>query len=394
MALYCACVVVLDVTKLQKIITGCLVVLISIAFALSYFSRPHEPKVEVVSALQELPDPSRNYPLDTGLAERISRSHGLALVLVISEYTQRNAFALDSLRAWARQNFQKDAGFLHNDIPEPVTKHTTIVESLCYSLFASPSSALREAALNFVRDQVAEFHNTPAYEKFRNDYFDSFGLEMESALLLARYQSDKAKASVDVLLTTAFWIIVFVVGAVLALRSKPGIRTTRLQRILAYFYVIMAIYYLCSAWSQNQMVFLISAWILGWIGIYIRRPVSIEIGEDQKGLSFRVLTPSRSVIALAYWATFSLIAIQLLTWIKTGSLLNPDPISLLLSSFTGNFLYDPTSAKRTISQAIGIAWILVSLWVFREVTVGAPTAEVEKELASLKEISPREEVLP
>ncbi|MFN8552125.1 MAG: hypothetical protein U0103_11595 [Candidatus Obscuribacterales bacterium] len=102
------------------------------------------------------------------------------------------------------------------------------------------------------------------------------------------------------------------------------------------------------------MVFLISAWVLGWIGIYIRRPVTIELGED-KGLSFKVLTPSRSVIALGYWATFSLIAIQILTWIKTGSLMNPDPVSLLISCFTGNFLYDPTSAKRAISQAVGVA---------------------------------------
>ncbi len=361
--------------------------LISIAFFMSYFGRPHEPSVEIVSALQELPDPKKTYPLDTGLAERISRSYGLALVLVISEYTQRNAFALDSLRAWARQQFQKDGGFLHNQQPEPITKHVSIVESLCYSLFASPSYALREAALNFVRDQIADFHTTQAYMRFRSDYFDSFGLERESALLLARYQSDKARVAVDVLLTAAFWLIVFIVGAILALRAKPGVRSSRLQRVLAYFWVLMAVYYLCSAWSQNQVVVLISAWVCGWIGIYIRRPVAIDLGED-KGLSFRVLTPSRSMIALAYWATFSLIAIQVMTWIKTGTLLSPDPLSLLISSFTGNFLYDPTSAKRTISHATGIAWILMSLWVFREITVGAPTAEVELELASLKEVAP------
>lgn len=380
-------------TKNKKLLAGSLVVLISISFAMSYFTRPHEPKVEIVNALQELPNPNKTYPLDTGLAERISRSHGLALVLVISEYTQRNALALDSLRSWARQNFQKDAGFLHNEVAEPASKHTSIIESLCYNLFATPNAALREAALNFVRDQVTEFHNTTAYEKFRNDFFDSFGLEMESANLLARYQSDKARASVDVLLTATFWLIAFVAGAVLALRSKPGVRSTRLQRILAYFYVLMAVYYLCSAWSTNQVALLISAWVCGWIGIYIRRPVSMILGED-KGMSFKVLTPSRSMIALAYWATFSLIAIQILTWIKTGSLLNPDPISLLISCFTGNFLYDPTSAKRTVSHATGIAWILASLWVFREVTVGAPGAEVEQELASLKEVSPREEALP
>jgi hypothetical protein len=94
------------------------------------------------------------------------------------------------------------------------------------------------------------------------------------------------------------------------------------------------------------------------------------------------------MIALAYWATFSLIAIQVMTWIKTGTLLSPDPLSLLISSFTGNFLYDPTSAKRTISHATGIAWILISLWVFREITVDAPAAEVELELASFKEVAP------
>jgi hypothetical protein len=371
----------------RKLLASGLVVLISVAFVMSYFGRPHEPSVEVVNWVQELPDRQKSYPLDTGLSERISRSHGLALVLVISEFTQRNAFALDSLRSWARLNFQKDAGFLHNEQPDPATKHTTIVESLCYSLFASPSYALREAALDFVRDQIADFHNTEAYKRFRADYFDSFGLEKESAILLARYQSDKAKVAVDVLLTAAFWIIAFIVGSVLALRAKPGGRSSRLQRILAYFYVLMALYYLCSAWAQNQVVMLISAWVCGWIGFYIRRPVAIDLGED-KGLSFRVLTPSRSMIALLYWATFSLIAIQVMVWIKTGTLLSPDPISLLISSFTGNFLYDPTSAKRTISHATGIAWILASLWVFREVTVGAPTAEVEQELASLKEVAP------
>lgn len=367
--------------------------LISVAFGLAYFHRPHEPKVEVVNVLQEYPDPTREYPLDTGLSGRISQSHGLALVLVISEFSQRNAIALDSLRSWAKQNFQKDAGFLHNDPIEPTTKHSTIVESLCYSLFAAPNAALRETALTFVRDQVAEFHNTQAYEKFRNDFFDSFGLERESALLLARYQSDRARAAVDVLLTTAFWLVVFAVGSVIALRSKIGERTTRLQRILAYFYVLMAVYYLCSAWSQNQVVLLISAWVCGWIGFYIRRPFAIETNSD-KGMSFKVLTPSRSVIALGYWATFSLIAIQLMIWIKTGTLVDPDPLSLLISSFTGNFLYDPTSAKRTISHAIGIVWIVVSLWTIREVTVGAPAAEVELELAALNEVkSPETDAL-
>lgn len=363
-------------------------VLISIAFATSYFAKPHEPNVEIVSYIQELPDPKKDYPKDSGLAERISRSYGLALVLVISEYTQRNAMALDSIRGWARQQFQKDAGFLHNMQFEPMaTRHVSIIESVCYNLLAAPSYALQEAALNFVRDQIAAFHTTNAYLRFRSDYFDSFGLDKESALLLARYQSDKARLAVDVLLSSAFWLAVFIIGAILALRAKPGVRSTRAQRVLAYFWVIMAVYYLCSAWSQNQVVLLISAWVCGWIGFYIRRPLAISLGDD-KGLSFKLLTPSRSLVALAYWITFSLIAIQVMTWIKSGTLISPDPITLLISSFSGNFLYDPISAKKTISQVVGIIWIVVSLWVFREITVGLPSAEVEQELASLKEVSP------
>ena len=375
------------VNRKYKLIAGFIVVMVAVSFAMSYWVRPHDPKVDIVSAQQELPDPRKEYPIDSGLEKRISTSYGLALVLVISEYSQRNAFALESLRAWALQHFQKDPGFLHNvHVDTSPNKHVSIIESLCYNLFAVPSTAVQEVALNFVRDQIADFHTTKAYLRFRSDYFDSFGLDRESAALLARYESDRARLAVDVLISSAFWVLAFVFGAALALRTKAGVRSIRSQKILSYFWILMGFYYMCSAWSQNQVVLLVSAWICGWIGIYLLRPVVLRLDGD-KGVSLSILSPSRSLMAVAYWITFTLIAIQVLTWVRTGTLISPDPLSLLISSFSGNFLYDPTSAKRTVAHVAGLAWIAVSLFVIHRITVAVPTAEVELELASFKEIS-------
>jgi hypothetical protein len=64
------------------------------------------------------------------------------------------------------------------------------------------------------------------------------------------------------------------------------------------------------------------------------------------------------------WVTYSIFLIQVVTWIHTGSLDDPDPITLLISSITGNFLHDPVYAKRAIMLCLGLGWLLITGWAF------------------------------
>jgi len=43
-----------------------------------------------------------------------------------------------------------------------------------------------------------------------------------------------------------------------------------------------------------------------------------------------------------------------------------DPVSLFLSSITGNFLHEPMLAKRFLSAAIAASWLVVSTWALMQ----------------------------
>ncbi len=168
---------------------------------------------------QELPDPKAHYSLASGLQERVSRSYGLALVLVISEFSRKNAIALEALRSWAHANFQRDPAFLHTVETVSVSStHNSILDSFCYSLFAPPQTILESGAKSVLKHQIAAFHSTKEYESFRTDYFDSFGLDHESAGMLARYQSERAMKAVEVLIACDYWIVAALIGTALHFR--------------------------------------------------------------------------------------------------------------------------------------------------------------------------------
>ncbi|HEY9714025.1 MAG TPA: hypothetical protein V6C72_11175, partial [Chroococcales cyanobacterium] len=201
----------------QKLTAVIVIAAIAIAFALAYFVRPHVPNVEMITATEELPDPNQEYPLDLGLADRVSTSYGLALVLTISEYSNKNAQALNALRGWAKQQFQTNPGFLHAvTVEELGVQHQSIVDSVLYHLLTAPKSMFEESTLEYLRDQIGRFHKTRAFKQFRSDYFESFGLDKEAALLLARYESDKARLAANVLIATGFWLVVLVIGCIMA----------------------------------------------------------------------------------------------------------------------------------------------------------------------------------
>jgi hypothetical protein len=309
----------------------------------------------------------------------------LALVLVISEFSRRNAEALEALRSWAHENFQKDPAFLHSVGAQEVHReHSTVMDAFCSSLFDPPRYLLEEQTLVFLQHRIAAFHETKAYQIFRNDYFDSFGLDHESASLLAHYESERGHEAVDVLLSVLFILFAFTVGTISFFRYSVVVRSTRGQRMLAFFWFSTAVFYIIEAWTQNDVSVLVSSMMCAFVGLYIRRPIAVSFGED-KGLSFRLLVPERRAMLLATWATVSFVAIQVFNWLHTGTISDPDPITLFISSLTGDFLHEPVNGKRYVLRITGAVWLLLGLWTAWSVFHRTHSSEDTKALAGLND---------
>jgi hypothetical protein len=338
------------------------IALVGLAFAMSYLVRTRTPSLELVTGQQELPDPKAHYSLESGLSERVSKSYGLALVLVISEYSRNNAVALEAIRSWAHQKFQRDRDFLHTLETSTVSaSHNSVIDALCYSLLTPPRFLLETEALLMLQHQIAVFHSTKAFQAFRADYFDSFGLDHESANLLARYQCERAKPAVGILLLVAYWLVAGILGFALHFRRHNEVRSTRWQRSLSFFWFALSLFYIIVSWVQNDVSELVSSIFCVLLGLYLRRPIAIAFGED-KGLSLKLLVPSVPVLAGATWVTVTLVGIQALTWIHTGSMTQADPVSLMVSSITGDFVHDHANAKRYVTRITGVIWLLATVW--------------------------------
>jgi hypothetical protein len=341
-----------------------IIALVLLSFISAYFIRPHPPSVVLVSESQELPDPKAHFVPQAGLGERVSKSYGLALVLVISEFSQKNAIALEAIRRWAHENFQHDPTFLNAAPANPDQRGSlSIIDAFCNSLLSPPSFFLEDTTLNYLKHQISVFHQSKAYESFRADYFETFGLDRESALMLARYQSERAQKAVSVILSVWYWLFAAVLGLVLHLRSHSEVRSTREQRAIAFFWFSLSVFYIIVSWFQNDVSVLVSSFICAVVGFYIRRPITVSFGED-KGLSFKLLVPDKRLTTVVLWVTVSLVAVQILTWVHGGTLADPDPISLVISSLYGDFVHDPSNAKRIIMRVVGGLWLLFCLWAF------------------------------
>jgi hypothetical protein len=361
------------------------VALVVTASIMAFFVRPHPSSVELDPEIQELPDLKAHYSLESGLSERVSRSHGLALVLTISEYSSKNAVALESLRSWAQDNFQKNPAFLHeNAAPAPTRPHNSIIDAFCYSLFTGPRMLLEDQAMLFLKNQIAMCHTTKAYQSFRADYFDSFGLDRESARMLALYQAERAQSAVGVILSVVYWLLAIAIGTTLHLRLPDRARSTRWQRSLAFFWFSLALFYIIVAWVNNDVSVLVSSIVSALFGLYLRRPIAVSFGED-KGLSLRLLVPNARALTLVTWLTSSLVSMQLLTWMHTGGLENSDPITLIISAITGNFVHDPSTARHYFMDAIGIFWLLTSAWAMWNVYRARPIENVETSLREFED---------
>ena len=178
--------------------------------------------------------------------------------------------------------------------------HNSILDSFCYSLFAPPQTILESGAKSVLKHQIAAFHSTKEYESFRADYFDSFGLDHESAGMLARYQSERAMKAVEVLIACAYWLVAALIGTALHFRAHTQIRSSRWQRSLAFFWFALSLFYIALSWVHNDISVLVSSIVCVLAGLYLRRPIAISFSEDQR-LNLRLLVPTKQVLVVCTW---------------------------------------------------------------------------------------------
>jgi len=361
-----------------------------VSFLTAYFVKPHAPNAEIVSpplaALGGTSSPGQ-------LAERVAKSYNLAFVLVSSEFSQQNAVALESIRNWANQSFRKDPNFLRPASLEslPETNHS-IIDSFSYSILASIRYFFEERAAEFLRWRIAAYQTSQSYNSFVTDYYDLFGNDTDSVTLLSRYQSQRARDAVDPLLCAVFWLLCTVTSVWYFANSKSRDNASssshsigRMQRACAWLWIALSLFYVVSGWVHNQVSILTSAIVCGAIGFYIRFPIKVAYTEGS-GLRFELLRLSKPIISLIAWISISFVFIRIITWIKTGTLLHPDPISLIVAGCLGDFVHDPSGIKRTLDQIIGVTWAALTIYVLMPYFSSDENVDVdyEEDLSSLQ----------
>ena len=360
------------------------VVLLVVASLLSYFIKPRAPMAELVNPEQELPGFAAQYPGDNALAKRVTNSFSLAIVLIGSPYTGTNVRALENVRSWAQYKFQSQPDFLHPvSIKQEQEPNDTIAGALGYNLFASIRYNLESVVGSFLRSRIAYFHNDPAYKSFSISYFDIYGKDAEAATLLAKYQSDRAKQSIDVILWTLTWAALSSFSLLYVALSPRRQRFERIRQSLVLTWLLIASAYGASAWLSNSIPSLVTALLSTACCAYFLKPFVLLTRPDAS-LKIVFIQLSSRWIAFSVWATYSMLAITVLTWIRCTLPANTDPVSLFLSGLSGNFLYDPEEGKRLIARVLGIVWLIVSGWAFFQKDKDARISdELEAELASL-----------
>jgi hypothetical protein len=369
-------------SKVNKV-SAILIAVTIVAALLAYFVKPQAPMSELVSPKQELPNYQMHLPGDTTLANRVTKSYGIALVLVSTPFTQKNVIALDSIRSWAREKFQTEPDFLHPVALEPINERRhTFIEAFTYNLFTAPRYMLEDLAGQFLQGQIARFHDTRAYASFRQSYFDLFGWDADAAALLARYQSDKALLAEPVVLWAAFWFAALAAAAVYLIRSKRSQTYMRLQTVLYSTWFLLAFGYIARAWIENRVSVLCSAVICAAIALYLKYPFTIKVESTSGQVILKTRLLDVTQIVLAAWLSYSLFAIQVFTWTKTSAMDDPDPLTLLICCISGNFVHDPFMTKKIVARVVALVWLFVSIWAARQ-TLAQDQIEAEEKLASL-----------
>lgn len=368
----------------RKTLVWLSVIVLLTASLLSFFVKPKSHLTDLVTPDQEMPGFEARLPGDTGLSKRVLNSYNMALVLIGSPYTGKNVQALENVRSWAQANFQTAPDFLHPvSIKAEQEPNDTVIGAFGYNLFAGVRYSLESVVGSFLRGRIADFHDEPAYQSFSESYFETYGKDSEAATLLARYQSDKAKGAIDVILWTLAYSV-SLVGALFYIAFSPRRqRFDRIRQSLVLTWALLAISYATNAWMVNSIPAFMSALLASFAAFYFLKPFILLTRQDSSLKVYFIQLNSRW-IALSVWASYSLLAITVLTWIRCSTPEHADPISLLLSGLSGNFLSDPEDGKRLIARVIGFVWVAVSAWAFLQKDKDASVADqLDAELKSL-----------
>jgi hypothetical protein len=377
------------------------VALAALVFSLAYFVKAKEPILQIVSpsrimsSATALPNST-----DSKFAEMVMNSSSYAVFLCRSEYSSGNANSLEALRGWAAQQFHNDPRFLHPVILPKATASSTFINSTAYCLFAAPYYYASKAAASLISSRVDSYCDSESFRVFKNDFAGLFGSNTEAATLLARYQSDRARTAINPLLSVLFWLVIVVLSPALTGPFKRAAsfwrapfmssdhsarKSATAAAYFAYFVSFLGLYYSAQAIivESTAGASAIAAIVCGASALYVLFPIKIFVDNDEV-LMLRSTISVRSVLISA-WLFLSVLSIQMLTWIKQGVLTEPDPISLLISAVTGDFIHDPLTAKRWISTAIALIWSVSFVFILKILSRrdSESSREVTKKLAGL-----------
>jgi hypothetical protein len=371
-----------------------LVFAVACMFAFSLGYRANEPTRHIAKVDKVMPYAKFRYPGDLTFAQQVVDSSTFAVVLQKSEFSQANANALEALRSWAGNNFRRDPRFLHPvSLPKPLP-NATVLDSAFYGLFHAPYTWLSSQASKFLEERIGQFCETVTFSIFRRDYVELFGNDTEAATLLARYQTERARAAINPLLALLYFAFTLVLApyAVRFLRELAGLWREAISVYgakeaawVSYFSLSLTLFYSVQALVclETQAASLVTAGVFALLSIFLLFPVKLLASKEEL-LFLRTSLDGRTVMLIG-WMIFSMVCGQCVLWLKQDLLTNLDPLTLVICAFTGNFLTDPLAIKKTLAMGISVAWAVSFAWSLKLLNRrgAASTKEVAKRLASL-----------
>lgn len=373
-------------------LSSAMVALVASICACSYIFKPRESMRQLVAPEAMIPHTKIEFPRDTSFADAVMKSSSWAVVLLHSEYSSGNANALESIRSWAAEQFHRDPRFLHPVVLPKSGSNTTFLNAGAHSLLAGPYFWLADLTAGWIGGQIEKSSSSPAFEAFRADYINLFGKGSESATLLARYQADRARAAVNPVLSAGYLMLVLLLSplGVRALckpagRWRIGSQGALAASVFSYFALSVAVAYIAqalileatAAWSLTAaLVSLVAA-------LYVLFPLHVFI-DSQEVLLLRSNIESREVKVFG-WLFVSILLVQTLTWLKQGQITDPDPITLIISAVTGDFIHEHLVVKRALASVIAVCWSLSFAYILSLLSKRGTDSskEVAKKLAAL-----------
>jgi hypothetical protein len=320
------------------------------------------------------------------------KSSSWGVVLLRSEYSNGNANALEAVRSWAAEQFHRDPRFLHPVVLPKASNNSTFLNASAYSLFAAPYFALSDIASTWMGRQIERASASAQFAAFRDDYVGLFGSGSESATLLARYQADRARSAVNPVLSICYLFIAALLMPLgsgrlraLAARWRIGQDGYEAAAVFSYFVFVLALGYFAQAVIvESTAAWSLAAALVSLIcGLFVLFPIRVFV-DTQEVLLLRSNMDDRE-IKIFGWLFMSVLMVQALTWLKQGQLTEPDPITLIISALTGDFIHEHLVVKRALASGLAVLWSLSFAYILSLLSRRGTDSskEVAKKLAAL-----------